>query len=65
VRAGEKFGDADLFGIPLRLTVSKRTCREQKLELKFRKKNQSKLMTHGEALKIIKDFCVQPGESYK
>jgi prolyl-tRNA synthetase len=57
VRAGEKFGDADLFGIPLRLTVSKRTCKEQKLELKFRSKNQSKLITYGEALKVIKDFC--------
>jgi prolyl-tRNA synthetase len=61
VRAGEKFGDADLFGIPLRLTVSKRTCKEQKLELKFRNKNQSKLLPYGEALKIIKDFCVQSG----
>ena len=64
LRAGEKFGDAGLFGIPIRLTVSKRTCKEQKLELKFRNKNQSKLITYGEALKIIKDFCVQPGESY-
>jgi prolyl-tRNA synthetase len=63
VRAGEKFGDADLFGIPIRLTVSKRTYKEQKLELKFRNKNQSKLITYGEALKIIKDFCVAPEES--
>lgn len=65
VRAGEKFGDADLFGIPLRLTVSKRTCREQKLELKFRIKNRSKFVTYAEAWKIIKDFCIQPGESYE
>jgi prolyl-tRNA synthetase len=63
VRAGEKFDDADLFGIPLRLTVSRRTCREQKLELKFRNENRSKLVPYGEALKIIKDFYVQPGES--
>jgi len=63
VRAGEKFGDADLFGFPIRLTVSKRTCKEQKLELKFRNKNQRKLITYGDALKIIKDCCVQPGES--
>ncbi len=58
LRAGEKFGDADLFGIPIRLTVSKRTCKEQKLELKFRNKNQSNFITYGAALKIIKDFCV-------
>jgi prolyl-tRNA synthetase len=60
VRAGEKFSDADLFGIPLRLTVSKRACKEQKLELKLRSKNQLKLIPYGEVLKIIKDFCVQP-----
>jgi prolyl-tRNA synthetase len=65
VRAGEKFSDADLFGIPIRLTVSKRTCKEQKLELKFRNKNQRKLLTYGEALKIIKNFCVPPGKSYE
>jgi len=63
VRAGEKFDDADLFGIPLRLTVSRRTCKEQKFELKFRNENRSKLVPYGEALKIIKDFYVQPGES--
>jgi prolyl-tRNA synthetase len=56
VRAGEKFGDADLFGIPLRLTVSKRTCKEQKLELKFRNKNQSEFLTYEDALKTIKNF---------
>jgi prolyl-tRNA synthetase len=65
VRAGEKFGDADLFGIPLRLTVSKRTCKEQKLELKFRNKKQSQLLTYGEALKIIKNFGVLPGKSHE
>jgi prolyl-tRNA synthetase len=65
VRAGEKFSDADLFGIPIRLTVSKRTCKEHKLELKFRNKNQSKLLTYGEALKIIKSFRVLPGKSYE
>ncbi|MEJ2731110.1 MAG: His/Gly/Thr/Pro-type tRNA ligase C-terminal domain-containing protein, partial [Deltaproteobacteria bacterium] len=59
VRAGEKFGDADLFGIPLRLTVSKRTCKEQKLELKFRNKNQSEFLTYEDALKTIKIFCAQ------
>jgi len=63
LRAGEKFGDADLFGIPIRLTVSKRTCKEQKLELKFRNKNQSNFITYGAALKIIKDFYMQPGKS--
>lgn len=64
VRAGEKFGDADLFGIPIRLTVSKRTCKEQKLELKFRNKNQSEFLTYEETLKTIKNFCAPQEETY-
>ena len=34
--AGVKFADADLIGIPLRLTVSKRTLKERSVELKPR-----------------------------
>ncbi|MGD9412790.1 MAG: proline--tRNA ligase [Desulfobacterales bacterium] len=64
VRAGEKFGDADLFGIPLRLTVSKRTCKEQKLELKFRNKNQSEFLTYEDAFKTIKNFCTRQEKTY-
>ena len=37
LRAGEKFTDADLMGIPVRLTLSKRTLKEAKVEFKFRK----------------------------
>ncbi|MGD9134415.1 MAG: proline--tRNA ligase [Desulfobacterales bacterium] len=64
VRAGEKFGDADLFGIPLRLTVSKRTCKEHKLELKFRNKNQSEFLTYEDAFKTIKNFCTRQEKTY-
>lgn len=64
VRAGEKFSDADLFGIPLRLTVSKRTCKEQKLELKFRNKNQSEFFTYEKVLKTIKNFYALQEETY-
>jgi prolyl-tRNA synthetase len=64
VRAGEKFSDADLFGIPLRLTVSKRTCKEQKLELKFRNKNQSEFLTYEDAFKTIKNFCTRQEKTY-
>jgi prolyl-tRNA synthetase len=58
LRAGEKFSDADLLGMPIRLTVSKRTFKEQKLELKFRNKKESKLLTYEEVMKEIRDFCV-------
>ncbi len=33
LRAGEKFADADLVGIPLRIVVSARTAKEKKLEV--------------------------------
>jgi prolyl-tRNA synthetase len=34
--AGVKFADADLIGLPIRLTVSKRTLEQQGVELKLR-----------------------------
>jgi prolyl-tRNA synthetase len=55
--AGEKFCDADLLGIPIRLTISKRTCRERKLEFKLRNNIKSELMTYDEALETIKKLC--------
>jgi len=57
LRAGEKFGEADLLGMPIRLTISKRTCKERKLELKFRNKDRIELMSYDEAVKTIKSFC--------
>ena len=57
LRAGEKFSDADLFGMPIRLTISKKTCKEHEIELKFRDKNQSEFLLYNETLKTIKDFC--------
>jgi len=37
VRAGEKFADADLIGIPYRVVVSKKTLEEESVEVKERK----------------------------
>ena len=56
-RAGEKFSDSDLFGIPVRLTISKRTFKEGKLELKLRSASQSERVAIEDALKAIKDLC--------
>ena len=55
--AGEKFCDADLLGIPIRLTVSKRTCRGRKLELKLRDRAESELLVYDEILKTIRTLC--------
>mgnify|MGYP001072379408 FL=1 len=57
LRAGEKFSDADLLGMPMRLTVSKRTVKAKKIEVKFRNKKESKLSTHEDVMTKIRDFC--------
>jgi len=47
-RAGAKFKDADLLGIPLRVTVGKRGLAEGKLEVKARGDKEAKLVPAGE-----------------
>src|SRR5207249_1212464 len=42
--AGVKFADADLIGIPLRVTVSKRNLKENALELKLRSASDSEMV---------------------
>ena len=48
-RAGEKFSDADLIGLPARLTVSKRTLEEGKVEFKLRREPKAELLSLDEA----------------
>jgi prolyl-tRNA synthetase len=52
-RAGEKFSDADLIGIPVRLTVSKRTMEQQKVEFKCRCESKAELLSLDDALRRI------------
>lgn len=42
--AGEKFAEADLIGIPLRLVVSEKTLKKNSIEIKQRKEKQVKLV---------------------
>lgn len=56
VRAGEKFDDADLLGIPVRLTISKRTIREGKIEFKLRKGDEKELTTYEDVLGRLKSL---------
>jgi prolyl-tRNA synthetase len=44
-RAGEKFSDADLIGIPARVTISKRALEQKKLEFKWRAESQAQLLS--------------------
>ena len=41
---GVKFNDADLLGIPLRLTLSPRTLQSQSIEVKWRMEKEAKLL---------------------
>ena len=40
LRAGAKFKDADLIGIPLRITIGNKTIKENRIEMKVRKNNK-------------------------
>ena len=42
--AGEKFADADLIGIPIRIVISERTLKTNSVEIKERRKKEAKLV---------------------
>jgi prolyl-tRNA synthetase len=50
---GVKFNDADLLGMPLRVTVSPRTLEKGSVELKGRREKESSLVALGEAVASI------------
>ncbi len=49
-RAGEKFADSDLIGIPMRVIVSEKTLKEGKFEVKERKSGEVSFMTEKELM---------------
>ena len=51
---GEKFADADLIGIPLRIVVSERTLKQNSVELKERSKRAIKMVKIKNLLKFSK-----------
>ena len=53
-RAGVKFKDADLLGIPIRITVSDKTIAENGVEVKYRAEKTAKLTKIGNILDILK-----------
>jgi prolyl-tRNA synthetase len=52
--AGVKFADADLIGIPLRVTVSKRTLKESSVELKARDAADAEIIPLSSAVERIR-----------
>jgi len=55
--AGEKFVDADLIGLPLRIVVSERTLKVNSAELKFRDKKEVKLVKIKDLEKFLKNYA--------
>ncbi|MFC1730937.1 aminoacyl--tRNA ligase-related protein [candidate division KSB1 bacterium] len=56
VRAGEKFNDSDLIGLPLRLVVSSRTLEKDGVEWKERSKSDADAIGLNDVLQKVKEF---------
>ena len=52
-RAGVKFKDADLIGIPLSIVIGKKSIEENKIELRTRKDKITQFIPKGDVLKFI------------
>jgi prolyl-tRNA synthetase len=53
LRAGFKFKDADLVGIPIRITLGERSLKAGKIEIHYRKENTSSLVDRGEVAAVL------------
>lgn len=51
--AGEKFSDADLIGIPIRIVVSEKTLKEESVEVKKRDENEATLVKIKDIIKFL------------
>ena len=58
VRAGVKFKDADLIGIPLRVVISERGLKEGKLEMKWRWGKQAEMIDLAAAAGKIAELVI-------
>jgi len=59
VRAGVKFKDSDLIGIPLKVIVGKNYIENKKLEIETRKDRSKFSVSLEEALQFIKDYKIK------
>lgn len=56
VSAGVKFSDADLLGIPLRLTVSDKTLKENGVEIKERSGKETEIINFDQIVDKVKEL---------
>ncbi len=59
-RPGEKFADADLIGLPLRLVVSEKTLAENSIEWKERHEDDARLVGLDEIIEQAKQWLAAP-----
>lgn len=62
-RPGVKFNEADLLGIPLRITMGKKFLESGKLEVKDRFHDQDHLLGQEQVLDWIRNYCIKEGVS--
>jgi prolyl-tRNA synthetase len=55
-RAGEKFADADLLGIPLRIIVSEKTIEKGEFEIKERVSGKVSMIKEQDLIKFVNEF---------
>lgn len=55
-RAGVKFNDADLLGIPLRIVIGSKNLKDAKVELKPRREQQAQLIPLDQAREAVEEF---------
>jgi prolyl-tRNA synthetase len=58
-RAGVKFKDADLIGIPLRITIGQKNLADGNVELKIRKTGENKLYPLQKIIQEVKTFIAK------
>ncbi len=56
LRPGVKFKDADLVGIPIRITLGERNLKEGKIEVYYRQEDRSELVARDEVTKVLEEY---------
>ncbi|MFQ5454220.1 MAG: His/Gly/Thr/Pro-type tRNA ligase C-terminal domain-containing protein, partial [Candidatus Zixiibacteriota bacterium] len=56
-RPGVKFNDADLIGIPIRITVGDKSLKQGKIEIKARKDKEIRLINIDEVMDTVKEIA--------
>jgi prolyl-tRNA synthetase len=61
LRPGYKFNDADLIGIPVRITLGERNLKKKLIEIYYRKEKRSELLPREDILPAIQSFYESSG----